>query len=160
MKALEVVQAVQGKKGQHVQAVWARRAKTLEGVTMSIVKRTAAWVRTGVKFSNLAKIAQGVEMGTRDAVSKLPFGNWRAGFENLIIDHTPKGQTQSVEYVRLYPATFPNLKTPKVEWLIDGAVATYEQVEPYLLASEKRKDEREIDCFTLRADNIIEIAGV
>jgi hypothetical protein len=155
MKAIEIVTALQGKKGQHVQAVWARKMKTRGEFSVSIVKRTEAWVRTGIKFANLKSVAEGIEQGTRAEVGKLPFGTWRKGFENLIIDHTPKGQTESVEYVRLYPATFDNLKTPKVEYFMDGVPATWEQIEPYLLA----RDNREVETFTLRAENVIEIAG-
>ena len=161
MKALQVVQAVNGKKGQHVLAVWSREAKTVKGCAFSIVKRTAAWVRSGISYANLTSVKEGIQSGTREAVASLPWGQWREGFANYIIDHTPKGSTVPVEYVRLYPATFANLaKETRVEWMMDGVVATYAEVEPYLLASEKKKDDdKPVECFTLRAESIIEIAG-
>lgn len=158
MNALTIYEILRKKKGQHVQVVWAKKAKTLRDCAMTITKRTAAWVRSGIDFANLANVKEGIEEGSRAPVGKLPFGHWRNGFEKYIIDHTPKGEIENVEYIRLYPPTFENLQHPKVEWLMDGVVATYEEVLPYLLASEKRKDEKP-DCFTLRAESVICIAG-
>ena len=153
MKAIAIVQAVQDKKGQHVLAVWERSAKTLKTATCTIVKRTSAYVRAGINYANLCVVKDGIEAGERGEVESLPWGQWRAGFETMIIDH------KGTEYVRLYPATFGNL-VPDVQWFMDSKPATYEQVEPHLLASEKRKDNEDKPlCFTLKAESILEIAG-
>lgn len=157
MKALEVIQAVQGKKGQHVQAVWAREAKVKKSCNFSIVKRTAAWVRSGIDYANLAKVKEGIEMGEREEVKPIWNGKGEWVQFPFIFRHKETGQ----EYVRLYPAVFDNLKNQtRVEWLMDGVVASYEQVEPYLMGSEKRNADKEpADCFSLKPENIIEIAG-
>lgn len=159
MKAIEIINALKGKKGQHVQAVWSRKADTLKDCPFTITKRTAAWVRSGIQYANLTNVKNAIQSGERGEVGKLPFGQWAKGYENYIIIHTPKGATAPVEYVRLYPATFENLSHPHVEWTMDGIPATFEQVEPYLKASEKRKEDEQPACFTLRADSILEIAG-
>ena len=153
MKALAIVAAVQNKKGQHVLAVWERFAKTLKTSSVVIGKRTSAYVRAGINYANLGVVKDGIAAGERGEVESLPWGQWRAGFETMIIDH------KDCEYVRLYPATFDNL-VPTVQWFMNGQPATYEQVEPHLLASEKRKDDDDKPlCFTLKAETVLEIAG-
>ncbi len=159
MRASEIVQALKDKKGQHVQVVWARSAKTVADCPLHVVKRTAAYVRTGISYANLSSVKDGISTGTRGEVGKLPFGHWRHGFENYIIDHTPKGDSIPVEYVRLYPASFPNLQKPRVEWLADGVVTTFKDIKQHLDKSELRKEKEQPLCFTVKAANIIEIAG-
>jgi hypothetical protein len=150
MNAKQVVGQVKNAKGQHVLAVWERSAKVKKDIPFDVRKRTAAWVRAGINYANLASVKSGIEAGTRDEVGALPWGEWSE--YPFIISH--KGS----DYVRLYPASFENLATPIVAWLIDNLPVSYEQVEPYLLASEKRKeDDKPIECFTLKADNLIAI---
>ena len=151
MKALAIVEALKGKKGQHVQITWQRIAKTLKSFDGIIAKRTTAWVRSGISYANLSDVRDAIEAGTREAVQGLPWGQWREGFTNYVIDHKDK------EYIRLYPATFANLATPQVEYMLDGRPASYEQVAPYLLASEKRKDEDKPACFTVNAADVLSI---
>jgi len=153
MNASEIISALKGKAGQHVQIVWQRAAKVAKSCQFLIVKRTTAYVRSGINYSNLQSIRDAIEAGTREAVEGLPWGQWREGFANYIIDHKDK------EYVRLYPASFDNLSHPQVEWLMDGKPATYTEVEPYLLASEKHKDEDKPACFTVNAENVLSVGN-
>lgn len=156
MQTNEIVQAIQTRKGQHVQATWQREAKTKKGTAFKIEKRTCAWVRSGIDYSKLASVKQGIESGERGEVQPLP--KWS---EWMQFPFTLKHVDNGTEYVRLYPATFQNLaKETKVEWLMDGVVSTYAEVEPYLLASEKRDEEKESPaCFTLKAESVMTIAG-
>lgn len=150
MKALDIVQSLKDKKGRHVKAVWVRAAKTIVGCPFLIMKRTEAWVRSGISYANLQDIRQGVEAGTREPVQSLPWGRWREGFVNYIIDHKDK------EYIRLYPASFHNLGA-KVEWMMDGKPADYSIIEQWLLSSEKRHEHDKPACFTLDAENVVSI---
>lgn len=153
MNALDIVSNLKGKGGQHVKAIWTRPVKTLKKFSDNILiaKRTEAYVRSGISYANLQDVRSGIEAGTREPVQGLPFGNWREGYVNYIIDHKDK------EYIRLYPASFENLHG-KTEWLLNGVPTTYEAVEPYLLANEKRvKGEERPACFTLNAENIVSI---
>jgi len=153
MDANQIVSQLNGKAGQHVKVTWSRPAKTLKDCALAIGKRTSAWVRSGIEFANLASVKDGVESGERESVGKLPWGQWREGFRPYIIDH------KGAEYVRLYPSTFANLGA-EVEWTIGGQPASYAEVEPYLLASEKRKEEKEaVECFTLKAESIVSIGN-
>jgi hypothetical protein len=153
MKAIEIVESLKGKAGQHVSVVWQRAAKVVKSCPFLIVKRTAAWVRSGINYTNLQSVRDAIEAGTREAVEGLPWGQWREGFANYIIDHKDK------EYVRLYPASFDNLSHPQVEWLVDGKPATYAQVEQYLLASEKHKEEDKPACFTVNTENVLSVGS-
>ena len=153
MKAIEIIQAVQDRKGQHVKVTWQRVAKTLKGTAQLITKRTSAFVRAGIEYANLASVKEAIASGDRDEVQALP--SWSEWVQYPFISQHKQTKQQ---YVRLYPAVFANLK-PEVEWSLDGKPATYEQVEPYLLASEKRKeDDDKPACFSLKADDVIAIA--
>jgi hypothetical protein len=148
MNAKQIVENLQNHKGQHVQACWTRPMKTRKDVPMSIVKRTCAYVRAGIDYANLRTVKEGVESGERNEVQGLKWGAW-SEFP-FIIAH------KGVDYVRLYPAVFANLK-PTVEYSIDGKPATRAEIEPYCLASEFRERDEETPCFTLKADSIVSI---
>lgn len=162
MKSTEIVEALKNKKGQHVQATWQRTLKTrkklADGMAKvgAITKRTCAWVRAGIDYANLATVKQGMESGERGQVQPLPA--WQEWQEWPFI---LRNKTNGTEYVRLYPATFENLrKETKVEWKMDGVVCTYDEVKPYLLA-EDRQDagDRQPSTFAVKSADVLEIAG-
>lgn len=156
MQAEQIVKRLQSHpKGSHVKVCWRRKAKTFKDCALNIEKETCAWVRAGINYSNLEDVKNGIAEGTRKPVGKLPYGNWRKGFENYIIDHTRKDGVFT-EQVRLYPAVFENLKRKiDVEWFVDGRPTTYEAIEQYLLAEERKKeDAEEKDCFNVTASTV------
>lgn len=150
MNAIEIIQQIENRRGQHVKVTWQRVAKVLKGAqSLLIVKRTSAWVRSGINFANLGTVQKGIESGARGEVQPLPWGEWMQF--PFIIEH------KGVEYVRLYPASFDNL-IPQVEWSINGRPSTYDKIEQYLVSSEKRKDDEDKPlCFTVKADSVISI---
>jgi hypothetical protein len=156
MNALDIYNKIVNHKGQNIPACWERPCQTLAEVPMKITKRTCAYVRAGIEYANLSSVKEAIESGERDEVGKLPWGKWRDGYKPFIIDHTPKGQTENVEYIRLYPCVFSNLKTT-VEYFIDGKLATKEDVRPYVKASEVRESDEPIKCFTLKAETVVRI---
>lgn len=153
MKAIEIVQELQNKKGRHIRATWSRMAKTFANCPHVITKRTSVFVRSGINFEHIAVVQNGIEKGERPEVQPLPWGQWREGFFPYVIDH------KGIEYIRLYPATFDNL-TPSVEWTIDGTPANFEKVKSFLLSSElPKKDEKPL-CFTVKVESIIGIGDL
>ena len=118
-----------------------------DGATANLGCTTTAFTLTALRRD----VRSAIEAGEREPVQSLPWGQWREGYANYIIDHKDN------EYIRLYPATFANLATPSVQWLLNGVPATYAQVEPYLLASEKRHDDDKPACFTINAENVLSI---
>jgi hypothetical protein len=156
MNAVQVFDDLKNRKGQHVQIAWQRAAKILKSARDTghiVMKRTVAYVRAGINYSNLQDVRDAIEKGEREPVEGLPWGEWREGFQNFIIDHN------DTEYIRLYPAAFRNLQESEVTWLLDGKEVDFATVEPYLLASEKRdKDEKPAACFTVKAADVVTIA--
>jgi hypothetical protein len=168
MDASTIINALSSHKGQHVLATWQRVARVFKDCPLLITKRTSAWVRAGIDYSNLAKVkAKRTEAEALTAASggaiplpELPaLPSWSEWVEFPFVLRNTKNWTK--QYVRLYPAVFANLATPHVEWAIDGKPATYNEVEPYLLASEKRDDsasDSRPDCFTVAVDDVIGFA--
>ena len=153
MKALEIVNALKGKAGQNIKITWQRVCKTRKSSASDVIiaKRTSAWVRSGINYANLQDIRNAVERGEREPVEGLPWGQWREGYANYIIDHN------QTEYIRLYPATFDNLRNT-VEYTLNGMPATYAEVEPYLLSSEKHNpNDEKPACFTVKAESVLSI---
>jgi hypothetical protein len=150
--ARAVVSALKNHKGQHILVTWQRDMKTRADVPFAIVKRTCAYVRAGIDYANLASVKEGIEAGERNEVQPLPWGVW-VEFP-FIIAH--KGN----EYLRLYPATFGNLRDEmRVEYVMDGVVSTKEQVAPYCLASEFRERDEPAKCFTIKMDSLLSIGN-
>lgn len=145
MTATQILNDLFNRKGQHVKVTWMREAKTIGNAPGFVYKRTSAYIRSGIEFANLQVVKDGIEAGERGPVQDLAWGNWvRYPF---IIEH--KGN----EYIRLYPSSFSNLK-PEVEWLMNNKPTTYQRIEPYLHASEKRIKPI---CFVVKAESIVAI---
>ena len=151
MKAAEIVSELkQTNKGAHVKVTWSRPCKTLKSFDGGVItKRTSAFVRAGIDFANLASVKNSIANGERGEVQSLPWGTWREF--PFVIEH--KGN----EYVRLYPASFNNLR-PSVEYSRDGFPVTLNEIAPFLQASELRdNDDKPIECFTVKADSVISV---
>lgn len=149
MNATKIVRQLKDHKGQHIQVCWERTMKTRADFSMfSITKRTCAYVRAGIDYANLSAVKAGIECGERDEVQALPWGEWK-DFPFII-------QHNGTEYVRLYPATFDNLK-PTVEYFCNDAPISAEGAKQYCLASEFREREEKPLCFTIKAESLVRI---
>jgi hypothetical protein len=133
-------------KGANVYVEWLRDAKTRKDCQQRIQKRVIAPVRYGIAYANIGEVKNAIASGLREEIQPLPWGTWRKGFENMIIDH------KGIEYCRLAAGTFENM-TRQTEWTIDGKPATYEQALPFLLASEKPTEEKPL-VFCVKADSL------
>jgi hypothetical protein len=147
--AKAIVSALKEWKGTNLPARWRRTMKTRAAYKDFIVtKETEAHIRAGIDFSNLATVKAGIDNGERGEVQSLPWGEW-AEFP-FIISHKGK------EYLRLYPASFDNLK-PRVEYQINGKPASREEVQAICLASEFSANDEKPDCFTIKAESLVSI---
>ncbi len=150
MNSIDIVKTLKNHKGQHIQACWRRQAKTRKGVS-GIEKQTCAYVRSGIDYANLGVVKQGIASGERGDVQPLPWGNWLEF--PFLIEH--KGE----HYVRLYPASFQNLK-PSVQWFRDGNPVELADIKESLLASEYTTySDNEPVCFTIRANDVVFIGS-
>ena len=140
-------------KGQNVYVEWTRDAKTRKAFDVTIRKHVRAGVRYGIDYSHVSSVRDAIADGSRDEVGPLPWGQWRSGRVNQIIDHNGK------EYVRLAVGTFANMKRT-VSWELNGMPSSFEAVKPYLLASEvpKEDDEKPV-IMNLHASDITAVGA-
>jgi hypothetical protein len=151
------IEAFKTLKGQNVRVKWVRAVKVKKGQTVYF-KETSGKFSAGIDYENMVKVQQGRDNGELPSENaSLPWGHWM-DFPYLI-GH--KGKT----YVRLYPPSEnrsikENVKKsiPKVRFLTaDGVEVSPEVVKAVALASEFPKEKTEALCFTVDADNIVEI---
>ena len=139
-------------KGQNVYVEWQRDCKlrkSAEGIT--IQKLVRAPVRYGVNYGNLSTVKSAIAEGLRGEVESLPWGTWRKGYESRIIDH------KETEYCRFAAGTFANMQR-SAEYTLNGTPANFEQVRPYLLASELPNGEVPL-VFTVKARDIVSVGA-
>jgi hypothetical protein len=153
MLSEKIVELLKSKKGQHVYVVWSRPAKTKASCPFAITKRTKALVRSGIDYANLSQVKEAIANNERGEVEPLPWGSWKKF--PFVISHN------GLEYLRLYPASFNNVRS-SVEWTKDGMPCKKEEIEEWLYASEKRdfdNEDCEKVCFTVKVNSIIEVDG-
>ena len=147
MKSSQIVESLQAIKGQHVSVVSRRTRKVRKG-SPDVVKRTIAYVRTGIDYANLTVVKDAIAAKERGEVQLIWNGKGEWAVFPFVIRHVVTGQ----EYMRLYPASFDDLK-PSAQYSIDGAPVDFETVRPYLLASELPSGEIPL-CYTLKSEDI------
>lgn len=150
--AAQVLEAMKmaGSKGANIYVQWRRDMKTRKGTEATVEKVVTAPVRYGVDYANMSAVKSGIAAGTRGEVESLPWGQWREGYEGLVIDH--KGQ----EYVRFAAGTFANMKRSS-SYLLNGKPATQADIEPLCLASEFRDNDETPTVFNVKPGTITAI---
>ena len=145
---------IMGKKGSNLSAVIRKDLKTkMAHKGSKVSKITRLVIRGGISYDNMAVVQEGREDGTLPAQNAgLPWGQWA---DDTGIHITHKG----TEYARMYPASGIAF-TPKVQYFLDGVEVDKSQVESICLASEFPKHDEEPLCFTIKAENIVEIGGL
>ncbi len=151
-------------KGQFIRVSWQSEKKPAaahKGVKLE--KKSSGVFRAGIDFSNLGAVIDGIRDGERGEVQPLPWGKWKKF--PYIIEH------KDAEYVRLYPPSRTiTLEdgTPKrvtdwsranmtIEYLVDGKPVDKETFMGYLTPSEAKNDGEFPDCFTVKAENLIDL---
>ena len=143
---MNILQTFLSKRGQFLSVVWQRAAKVLKHCTHVIEKRVVAHsIRAGVIYDNMANVQDKRESGDLPATNAgLPWGSW------FLFPHI-------IEYKGGYYFRFalnPGVSKFETTWVMDGREVSFETVEPYLLASEKRQDEMP-DVITVKAQDIV-----
>lgn len=149
--AQAIVSALEGAKGQNLPFTFRRDMDTRKDVTARVEKQTSCYVRTGVDYANLASVQAGIASGERGEVQPLPtWQEWACA--PYILRHKGNG----TEYVRVFPASFANLK-PSVTYFIDGREATIDEVKPLCLAKEFRERDEAPAVFNIKVNSILKI---
>lgn len=119
-------------------------AAAFKGV--SLEKVTSMVVRTGIDFSNLTSVKDGIAAGERGEVQSLPWGVW-AKFP-FIISH--KGE----EFVRLTLA--PNSR-PSTIFKVDGVEVSREEFAKFLTPSDAKGSDKPVEVITVKMKNLLSI---
>lgn len=159
-KSKQIIDTIQNFKGATLVAAWESNVKVLKNVQkelstpLTVVKRTATHVVSGIDLANRAEIKKAIAEGERGPLGALPYGKWEQF--PFVIGHTKKDGTYH-EYIRLYPPTdvqveLFHLKT-EVEFFANGQPISRDIAIQYCGAEAKANDEKPI-CFCPDVDNI------
>mgnify|MGYP003303380581 CR=1 FL=1 len=109
---------------------------------------TDAVIRKGIKYSSQKSVQAKVEQGAI-LEHKLPWGEWKTGYEGLLITH------KNNDYVRLYLAK----NKPNVKYFLDGKEVTLDELKNsgLCLMSQFNKSSERPDALTIKVANIQEI---
>ena len=137
-------------KGQIVKVSFQTEKKPSAAHKGTILQKTTTGVfRAGINFANLKSVKEGIENGERGEVQPLPWGRW-VRFPYLI-------EHNGASYLRLYPAV--NGKVV-VSYSVNGQSVDKDTFLSYLTPSEQRRPDEPLECFTVKADNVISIGDV
>lgn len=143
----KMIEYIITRKGQFSRVVYVRDCKTKKN-SPNIKKMTISTVRAGINYESLSSVQMKRETGELPEENQgLPWGEWE--IFPYIIKHNDK------RYLRLYTSGDVN---STVQFFKDDEEVSREDVEPYLLSSEKRvSDFSEVSCFTIKLDDLVEI---
>jgi len=137
-------------KGQFVKVSFSTEKKPAAAHKGTILrKETTGVFRAGINFANLKSVQEGIANGERGDVQPLPWGQW-VRFPYLI-EH--KGSS----YLRLYPAV--NGKVV-VSYSVNGQSVDKDTFLSFLTPCEQRRPDEPLECFTVKADNVVSIGDV
>lgn len=111
-------------------------------------KVTEMTIRKGIDYDKQKSVREKIANG-KILTHELPWGNWKEGYEGLIIEH------KGTDYVRLYPS--PN--STHTTYSINGVEMTYDELKDCgcILNSFFNKTGEKPDCYTVKVDNIVSI---
>lgn len=142
-----ILQNLLSKKGQFTRASWGRTCKVRKG-SPDIRKVTVTTVRAGLDYSSLTAVEALRASGDLPSEPQpLPWGEW------INFPYTISHKDEI--YIRLYPSENANTQ---VSYFMNDKEVSYEDVEEFLLASEKRKENSESPlCITVKLKDMIEL---
>jgi hypothetical protein len=137
-------------KGANVILEWSRPVKTKKAYSaMNIVKHVRMVGRVGIEYDNMKAVQE------KRASGELPAENAGSWFYH---DDTCPGlirhKRTDAPYVQLFVGTSAKVK-PNVSFTVDGIPATMEDIESFILASEKRSEKGE--TFICKVENMTRI---
>lgn len=110
-----------------------------------LVKESSGVYRIGINYANL-------KTQKNKVTGPLAWGEWVKCYENYLLSHTKKGETEENFYLRIY--TTDSVKTVS-RYFLDGV----ERTKQWLIDNgfiKVKKSER-LDCFCVNVKNITKI---
>ena len=149
--ALAFIEACKSRKGQFVELCYKSNPKPkaeFKGTTLE--KVSTGVYRTGIDFSNLSAVKEGIEKGERGEVQSLPEGQTWAVFPFVI--NSAKGGN-------LLRITTAKGQVPSVVYKVNGLEVSKDNFEVYLVPSATKKPTTPLLVFTIKAENLITVSG-
>ena len=112
-------------------------------------KHSRIIIRQGHSYYNQQAVIAKHESGEREKYSPEKLWHKQSSLGRAFREHKTNGS------IYLVGQPVKGSKSNTV-WLLNGSQVSYEQIEPMLVASEKRKDE-ELDHLTIKVENIVSI---
>lgn len=151
MQSSQIIEALKDIKGQHVKVVWCRECDTYKGNIDKVTKRTIAYVRSGIDFANLTEVKAEIAAFERGEIQPIWGGKGQWTAFPFVFAHIVTGS----EYVRLYPASFDNLrKSMDVQFHLNGKPVDKAQVLSVLTAKERQDRDENLKCFCVKVESI------
>lgn len=133
--------------GQFVSVSFKSTKKPASAFKGTVLEKVSNGVfRAGINFANLSSVKESIAQGERGEVQSLPWGEW-VQFPYTIAH---KGE----QYVRLYPAV--NAKV-EVTYFVNGVSVNKDEFNSFLTPSDAKPSEKPLECFTVKASNILAI---
>jgi len=152
LTADQVKEKIVNTKGNYIKIRWKSEPKPSKLFKeFHLEKVTSGVVRAGINYANLSTVKEGIESGAREAVQSLPWGEWLC-FPYTIIH-------KDALYYRLYPSEGNGHRCSSL-FYVNGENVTKEEFSKYLTPSDAKKllePEKEVLCFTVKADSILDI---
>lgn len=112
-------------------------------------KHSRIIIRQGHSYYNQSEVIRKHQSGEREKYSPEKLWHKQSDLGSAFREHKGNGT------IYLVGQPVKGSKSNTV-WILNGSQVSYEQIEPMLLASEKRKDE-ELDHLTIKVENIVSI---
>ena len=150
-KSTAFINACKSRKGQFVEVEYKSNPTPkaeFKGTTLEKVSKGV--FRTGINYSNLSPIKAEFASGERTEVQPLPKGQEWAVFPFVI-------KTEKGELLRL---TTSPAHRPSVTYKVNGVEVSKENFEGYLVPSALKKPSTPLLVFTIKAENLLSVAGM
>lgn len=141
-------------KGANVVLEWQRPVKVKKAFADRNIEKYVRMVgRVGVDYNKQSAVIEKRENGELPEQEK-PI--WNGKGEWVTFPFLFRHVITNEHYIRLYKSTSEAIQ-PIVEWLEDGDVVSFEEVESMVMASEKNSDKG--DCFCCKMSNVLRIGN-
>ena len=134
-----------------------------------VLKITTSTIRKGIQYSNTKSyknkmLEKAYEAGVcsnnysnfkqiENDTTKLPWGQWKKGYEKLIVEHTNKKDEYN-QYLRIY--TSPN--KAKTQYFLNGNLVSKDYLKSLEIVQNSYWNKTEVtDTMTINIDNVLTI---
>ena len=134
--------------GAFISLVTERPCKVRKKAGREVTKRSEFTMRQGHSYYNQKAVIEKHESGEREIYTAEKLWHKKSEIGTAFREHKGNGQI----YLVGQPSVGNNHKA-KTQFFLDGEAASFEEVEPFLLASEKNKSQS--DHIMIKVENVV-----